>query len=70
MFPGLDLFSTYTDPAGNIMTAAIGPVVDYLDRDLSDFLKINTNETLPHRPHEAARAVVVCVIVRHARSAG
>ena len=37
MFLGLDLFSTYTDPAEHLITASIGPtVVD--DRDDLDVL--------------------------------
>ena len=45
MFPGLDLFSTYRDPAQHIITTAIRSLVDYLDdldRDLSEVLKYPT----------------------------
>ena len=35
-FPGLDLYSTCTDPVQHNITAAVGCTVDDLDRDLSE----------------------------------
>ena len=40
MLPGLDLYSTYTDPAQHIFTAAKGSTVDDID-DIDDIYDID-----------------------------